>query len=81
MNVKLFIKDDCPRCPAAKRVCEGLDEVEVYNVTSVDGLAEAAYYGVLATPTILVVDALGSEIASWRGEAPDRSALTSYLVQ
>ena len=81
MNVKLFVKNDCPRCPAAKRVCEGLDEVEVYDVSSIDGLAEAAFYGVLATPTVLVVDATGDEIAGWRGEAPDRSALTSYLAQ
>ncbi len=81
MHVKLFVKDDCPRCPLAKRACEGLDAVEVFDVASVDGLAEAAFYGVLATPTVLVVDTAGAEVASWRGEAPDRSALTSLLAQ
>ena len=81
MNIKLFIKDDCPRCPAAKRACEGIDALEVWDVASIDGLAEAAFYGILATPTVLVVDTAGAEIASWRGEAPERSALTAYLVQ
>jgi len=81
LNVKLFVKDHCPRCPAAKRVCEGLDTVEVYDVTSVDGLAEASFYGVLATPTVLVVDEGGREVAGWRGESPDRSALMAVLAQ
>lgn len=81
MRIKLFVKDDCPRCPAAKHACEGLDDVEVYDVADVDGLAEAAYHSVLATPTILVVDASGSEIASWRGEAPARAELRAAVAQ
>lgn len=81
MRIKLFVKDDCPRCPAAKHACEGLDGVEVYDVTDIDGLAEAAYHSVLSTPTVLVVDMNGAEIASWRGEAPDRSSLRSAVAQ
>ncbi|MBE0416276.1 MAG: hypothetical protein IBX63_00735 [Coriobacteriia bacterium] len=81
MNIKLFVKDHCPRCPAAKRVCEGLDTVEVFDVTSVDGLAEASFYGVLATPTVLVIDIHGREIAGWRGEPPERVALMEVLAQ
>lgn len=79
MTVKLFVKENCPRCPAAKRACDGLTSLEVYDVGSIDGLAEASYYGVLATPTVLVLDSGGSEIASWRGEAPDRSALFALM--
>lgn len=81
MRIKLFVKDDCPRCPAAKMACEGLDGVEVYDVSEMDGLAEAAYHSVLATPTVLVVDTTGAEIASWRGEAPDRSSLRAAVAQ
>lgn len=81
MVIKLFVKDDCPRCPAAKHACQGLEGVEVYDITDVDGLAEAAFHGVLATPTVLVVDANGGEIASWRGEAPDRSRLRELIAQ
>lgn len=81
MRIKLFVKDDCPRCPAAKHACEGLDGVEVYDVSDVDGLAEAAFHGVLATPTVLVVDMNGGEIAAWRGEAPERSSLRAAVAQ
>jgi hypothetical protein len=81
MRVKLFVKDDCPRCPEAKRACAGIDGVEVYDVSDVDGLAEAAFHSVLSTPTVLVVDAQGSEIASWRGQAPDRSSLLASIAQ
>jgi hypothetical protein len=81
LNVKLFVKDHCPRCPAAKRACEGLDPVEVYDVSSVDGLAEASFYGVLATPTVLVIDTSGREVAGWRGESPDRADIMAVLAQ
>lgn len=81
MQVKLFIKDDCPKCPAAKHACADVDGVEVYDVGDIDGLAEAAFHGVLATPTILVVDAGGSEIAAWRGEAPQRRELLAAIAQ
>lgn len=80
MRVKLFVKQDCPRCPEAKYACEGLD-VEVYDLSEVDGLAEAAFHSVLATPTVLVVDSSGSEIAAWRGQAPQRSALRAAVAQ
>lgn len=81
MQIKLFVKNDCPRCPAAKHACEGLPDVEVYDVTEMEGLAEAAFHNVLSTPTVLVVDTAGSEIAAWRGEAPDRSALRAAVAQ
>lgn len=79
MEVKLFVKEDCPKCPAAKRACEGLQNVSVYDVGSIDGLAEASFYGIMATPTVLVVDSSGREIAAWRGEAPDSAALHTAL--
>jgi len=81
MRIKLFVKDDCPRCPAAKHACDGLDGVEVYDVGDMDGLAEAAFHSVLATPTILVVDSSGTEVASWRGEAPARASLLAAVAQ
>ncbi len=80
MQIKLFVKDDCPKCPAAKHACEGLTGLEVYDVGDVDGLAEASFYSVMATPSILVVDASGKEIASWRGEVPDRATIRSMVV-
>lgn len=81
MRIKLFVKQDCPRCPAAKRACEGLEGVEVFDIGDMDGLAEAAFHTVLATPTVLVVDTAGSEIAGWRGEAPPREMLLAAVAQ
>jgi hypothetical protein len=81
MQVKLFIKDDCPKCPAAKHACENVDGVEVFDVGDIDGLAEAAFHGVLATPTVLVVDSCGTEVAAWRGEAPQRRELLDAIAQ
>lgn len=80
MEVKLFIKEDCPRCPAAKRACEGVQNVQIFDVTSIDGLAEASFYNVLATPSVLVLDSSGKEIAAWRGEAPDASAIHQLMA-
>jgi hypothetical protein len=80
MEVKLFVKDDCPRCPAAKIACQGIDNVRIFDVGDIDGLAEASFHGVLATPSVLVLDSSGREIASWRGEAPDPTALHALLA-
>lgn len=75
MHIKLFVKEDCPKCPAAKKALEGFEAVEVYDLDSVDGLAEAAYHSVLSTPSILVFGPSGGELASWRGQIPDPSAI------
>ncbi len=81
MNIKLFVKNDCPRCPAAKRALESFKSVEVYQVDDIDGLAEASFYSILATPSVLVVDSNGSEIESWRGEIPDTVRIRALLAQ
>lgn len=79
MVVKLFVKDGCPHCPAAKRACEGIVGVQVFDVTRVDGLAEASFYGVQATPSVLVLDSADREVAAWRGEPPDPSHLRAAV--
>jgi hypothetical protein len=88
MIIKLFTKKDCPRCPAAKKVIEELQanglqttaKIEKYDVGTVDGMAEAAFYTVMATPSILVCDDGGKEIVGWRGEAPSLSAIRNSLL-
>lgn len=81
MHIKLFVKQDCPRCPAAKHAVDGLDGVEVYDLGQVDGLAEAAYFNVMSTPTVLVMDSNGAEVAAWRGEAPERARLHALVAE
>lgn len=81
MQIKLFVKSDCPRCPAVRRALEGIDDVQVFNVDDVDGLAEASFHGVLATPSVLIIDSSGAEVKSWRGEPPDPMHVKALLAQ
>ena len=63
-TIKLFVGDGCPNCPQAKKVVEDYIKdnpkhedirLELWNVGTVDGLAESAYYDVFSTPTVLVL--------------------------
>jgi len=74
-KLKLFWRGDCRKCGPAKAICAKLEgdgfAVEYYDVESVDGMAEAAFYQVASTPTAIIVDEDGNETASWRGDLPD----------
>lgn len=80
MEVKLFIRDDCPECPAAMRACEGIANLSVYDLSDLHGIVEASSLGVQATPSVVVIDSAGREVAAWRGEAPDASAIRAVLA-
>lgn len=80
MEVKLFIREDCPECPAAMRACEGIANLSVYDLSDLHGIAEASSLGIQATPSVVVVDSAGREVAGWRGEAPDASAIRAVLA-
>ncbi len=73
-RVKIFTKRDCPRCPQAKAIGELLKvrgvQVEYFDLDTADGLAEAAFYNIQATPTILVEDPEERIIARWAGDVP-----------
>ncbi|MGA1874955.1 MAG: hypothetical protein ACMUIA_05070 [bacterium] len=71
---RLFWKSDCPKCPAAKNVIyqlrvDGYSTME-HDLETADGLAEAAFYGVLSTPTIILTDGQENPVAEWRGNIP-----------
>jgi hypothetical protein len=72
--VKIFYKDDCPKCPMAKKLRDGLKDKNVdvfdYNVGTADGLAEASFYSVMSLPTVVVEDANENGIGEWRGDVP-----------
>ena len=80
MEVKLFIRDDCPECPAAIRACDGVAELSVYDLTEPSGYAEASAARVDSTPSVLILDSSGREIAAWRGEAPAESDIRAVLA-
>jgi len=78
-KIKVFWKVDCPKCPAAKAVVAGSANAELFSMDEVDGLAEAAFYGVMSAPSIVVTDDSGREVTSWRGEIPSRGDIEKWL--
>ena len=84
-KVKVFVKDGCYKCPSAKEVGvllekEGLN-VLYYDLDTADGLAEASYYGVLSTPTMIVEDADENTVADFRGTVPTLQTIKAVLVK
>jgi arsenate reductase-like glutaredoxin family protein len=83
MMVKIFWQPECPKCALAKEIGKQLKDmgikVEYYNIKEADGLAEAALFAVMATPSIVVTDSQGKEKASWRAEVPDIEEIKKAL--
>lgn len=73
-QVLIFTKQDCPLCPAAGNLGERLRKkglvVQQYDIATPDGLAEASFYAIMATPTIIVIDGDEKQLAGWRGIVP-----------
>jgi len=74
MIVKIFSMKECPKCASAKKFKKQLDEegikAEIYDVKTVDGLAEATLFGIMGTPSVVVVDDSNKEMKTWRSEIP-----------
>lgn len=78
-HLKVFVKADCPKCPEAKEVAGRFKEVEIYDLDDPVGLAEAAYYGVLCTPSLVLVDDDGREIRAWRCTVPSPAEIAAHI--
>lgn len=73
MKIKIFWQKNCPHCPEAKNTGKQLEkeaEVQYFDVDTFDGLAEASYYDIASTPSIVVLDNNDNEIKIWRGKTP-----------
>ncbi len=86
-EIKLFWQKDCAKCPTAKNVLgelEKVGKVEVkitsYEISTLDGMTEAAFHDVMSTPTTIIVDDDENEVASWRGDAPTLQELENVLI-
>lgn len=79
MKVKLFYKKECPRCPAAKELVKETENVEYFDIEDVDGLSEATYYGVMTTPSIVVVDENNNPVKAWLGETPTEEEYSKWI--
>ena len=83
MIVKIFWQENCTRCPPTKKIGKKLEgeriKVEYHDVNTPDGLAEAMFYDVLSTPSLIVTDDEKREIAAWRGETPKMEDVKKFL--
>lgn len=74
MKVKIFWQPDCPNCPPAKELGKNLEEKKIYveykNIKEPEGLADAAYYGVMSTPSVIICGEDDSEIKIWLASTP-----------
>jgi hypothetical protein len=81
--IKIFTKAKCPKCPAVKKIGVELKKegVPVYNydLDTIDGLAEASFYSILSTPSLIIEDEEEREIIGWRGVVPTLQEVKEYL--
>ena len=82
-SVKIFTKTQCPKCPAVKEIGKKLKREGVpvfhYDMDTPDGLAEASFYSILSTPSLVVENEEEREVISWRGRVPTLEEVKQYL--
>ena len=85
MTLKLFTQPNCPKCPAAKELVTKIKaqntgmKIEFFNTTEADGLAEASFYSVMGTPSLIITNNQGKEAFAWRGETPSLKEVLAGL--
>ncbi len=82
-SVKIFTKARCPKCPGVKEIAIELKKEGVlvyhYDLDTIDGLAEASFYSILSTPSLIIEDEEEREVVGWRGVAPTLQEVKQYL--
>lgn len=82
MILKLFTQPLCPKCPAAKAVVKQIEhkaKIENYDLKTEEGLAEALYYNVFSTPSIVILDHDKNIIKEFLGVLPSIEELNDIL--
>jgi hypothetical protein len=80
MLLKVFVKEDCPNCPAAKEVANQFPFSKLYDLDDAEGLAEAAFHSVLCTPSMILVDDQEMVVQSWRCHVPRPTEIANYAA-
>jgi glutaredoxin len=84
-SLKIFTKAKCPKCPAVKEMGTELKKEGVpvlsYDLDTIEGLAEASFYSILSTPSIVIEDEAEREVISWRGVVPTLQEVKQYLFK
>lgn len=82
-TVKMFVRNECPKCPAAKELGKRLQNkelcVQYFDLGTVEGLSEAVMNQVMATPSVLIEDESEMVIRSWRGMVPPETEVLNAL--
>lgn len=82
MKLKIFTQPDCPKCPEAKEFGKKVKDkfsVEMFDITTSDGLAESQFFAVMATPTLVLTDDEDNELQVWRGEVPTKKEIEDLM--
>lgn len=82
MKLKIFTQSDCPKCPEAKefgKEMKDLLEVEIFDTSTPEGLAESQFFAVMATPTLVLTDKEDNELQAWRGKVPTKKEIESFM--
>lgn len=80
MLLKVFVKEDCPNCPAAKEVANQFPFSRLFDLDEAEGLAEAAFHSVLCTPSMVLVDDEDMLVQSWRCHVPRPTEIANYAA-
>jgi len=51
-----------------------------FDLDTIDGLAEASFYSILSTPSIIIEDEEEREVISWRGVVPTLQEVKQHLL-
>jgi len=82
-SLKIFTKAKCAKCPAVKEMGMELKKegvpVYAYDLDTIEGLAEASFYSILSTPSIIIEDEEEREVISWRGVVPTLQEVKHHL--
>jgi hypothetical protein len=82
-SVKIFTKAKCPKCPGVREIGIELKKegvpVYLYDLDTIDGLAEASFYSILSTPSLIIEDEEEREVVGWRGVAPTLQEVKQHL--
>ncbi len=82
-SLKIFTKAKCPKCPAVKEIGVALRKEGVpvyhYDLDTIEGLAEASFYSILSTPSLVIEDEEEKEVMSWRGVVPTLQEVKNHL--
>jgi len=88
-KVKIFSQEKCPTYKDAQEYMKLLRRenisFEYCDVSTLEGLAEAAYHDILSsggiiTPSVAITDNNGKEIALWKGMLPVLDEIKNKLV-